>query len=173
MVRSPLQQLKSVVNDTRVLGGVFVALGGCVMSMTRFPAPPGGGIAAQIVTASVTLTLVGPGVWYFVAGALMRRLQRRAVSISLWVAAGQFFAIIGAIAVGWATRLELLVIPAFVACFFVPALIALVFTLLAGRRLMNQIAPEGHGFEPMPVAVLPANPGEMDGGQPSVSFRGK
>jgi hypothetical protein len=36
----------------------------------------------------------------------------------------------------------------------VPALIALVFALIGGKRAMNQISPEGHGFEPMPVKVI-------------------
>jgi hypothetical protein len=173
MFRSAHDQLKSVVNDTRVLGGVFVGLGGFIMLMTGFPSRPRGGIAAQIVTVSITLTLVGPGVWYFVAAALLRRLQRRAVNISLWVAGAQLIAIVAMITVGSAFGSELLVVPAVAACFFVPALIGLAFTLIRGRRVMNQIAPEGHGFEPMPVAVIPAEQAEMDGAQPSVSLRGK
>ena len=155
----PRRQLHSHANDTRTVGVIFAVVGllPLIIALTQRGMF---GLAGQILAGLDTLILVGPGVWYIVASAQIRKLNRRAVTISIVAARAQLIVVgLTLVAAGvWDSREvgihpRVLMIPALLALFFIPALIALMLVLRKARALMNLIEPEAHGFEPL--AVLP------------------
>ena len=107
-----------------------------------------------------TIVLLGPGIWYFAAGTMMRRLSRPALRQAVWVARAQLVIVpcvllIGIFAGPAGFEREIFIVPVMLTIFFVPALIALLFTFRRIEGLMNAIEPEARGFEALPVQVLP------------------
>ena len=142
----------------RLLGLVFAALGGVLLVPLVQRRPSRGFEAMGIVNVVI---LVGPGVWYFLAASWIRRLDRRAATVSLRVAVVQFVAVaIGLVFAAVARRgsVSELAVPAVVALFFMPALAALVYHLVQARAAMNLLDTEGKGFEPIVRRALPVEP---------------
>jgi hypothetical protein len=155
------RELRSAINDARLVGGLFVFLGAIPMLVALTSFGRGDTVGARLIAITNTIILVGPGVWYLAAAVMMRRLNRQAVRNSRRVAVTQLAVIplslvlsFFAHAVGY--DVQIFFIPAMLAVFFVPALVALLFTFRKIGWLMNQVEPEGHGFEALPAQVLPA-----------------
>jgi hypothetical protein len=155
----PYRMLRQAVGDVRLVGGLFVLLGLLPMLFVAFTAVRGGTRGARILSIVNTVVLLGPGIWYFAAGTMMRRLSRPALRQAVWVARAQLVLVPSAMVLGFLARAgayepHLFIIPAALTLFFVPALIALMFTFRRIDGLMNNIAPEIRGFEALPVQAL-------------------
>ena len=155
----PYRQLRRAIGDVKLVGGLFVILGLLPMLLVIWSACAAarGGRIMAIVN---TLVLLGPGVWYFAAGMMMRRMNRHALRQSIWVARVQLVLVpavmlIGIFAMPIGYEPHLFIIPAVLTVFFVPALIALLFTFRRIGRLMDDIEPAERGFEALPVQALP------------------
>ena len=162
MSAEPYRQLRKAVGDVRLVGGLFVVLGLLPVAVVVFSAGRGDTMGARLLSIVNTLVLLGPGVWYFAAGTMMRRMSRPALRQAVWVARAQLVLVPLTITIGFFAspvgyEPGIFLIPAILTVFFVPALIALLFTFRRIGWLMNQIEPEAHGFEALPVAVLPVN----------------
>jgi hypothetical protein len=142
----------------RLLGVVFAVLGGVLLApMLR----RGNARGYEVWGIVNVVVLVGPGVWYFLAASWLRRLDRRAATVSLRIAAVQFAAVaLGLLFRGTLgnNRLSDVAMPAVLAVFFMPALAALVYHLVRARSAMNLIQSEGSAFEPIVRPVLPLDP---------------
>src|SRR4029453_88337 len=70
--------VEEAASSTRMLGIVFVALGG-ILALIMFK----GGLRTPIRALVLinVLILVGPGVWYFLAAEMIRRLDGRAATV--------------------------------------------------------------------------------------------
>ena len=153
------RKLREAVHNTRLMGAMFAGLGGLPLLM-MFDARAGA--ATQVLSIVDTAVLIGPGVWYLFAAQMIRQLQMRGVRISLRVAWAQ----LGAIALGVLIGSQLpgqsrsaMILPAVLATFFVPALIALMVQLAKARGVIRLLDPEIRAFEAIPVAsIAPANP---------------
>src|SRR5437763_14723457 len=67
-----------------LLGVVFAVLGALVMVPVVSGRMRGG---LRLLAGTNALILIGPGVWYFLAASMIRRIDRRAVGAALRVAA--------------------------------------------------------------------------------------
>jgi hypothetical protein len=153
------RQLRAAVGDVRLVGGLFILLGLFPMLLAFFSAARGGTRGARIIAIVNTLILLGPGVWYFAAGTMMRRLSRAALRQAVWVARAQLVLVPATALLGFLARPagyepHLFFVPVMLTVFFVPALIALLFTFRRIDGLMNNIEPASRGFEALPVQVL-------------------
>jgi hypothetical protein len=153
------RQLRAALGDVRLVGGLFAFLGlmplFAVLGIGR-----GNRWAAQLLMFVNSVVLLGPGVWYFAASFMMRRLNRTALRQAEWVARVQLVLVPAALACSYFASTVgfdgfIFLIPAMLTVFFVPALIALLFTFRRIAGLMNQIAPDSHGFETLPVQAMP------------------
>lgn len=159
------QQARKTVDEAagaaKLVGGIFIALGALLILPVFFARVRG---SPQYWAVAIAVMLVGPGVWYVFAAALLRRLDRRAASVALRVAAGQGVAVAaGLLAAAVARRGELaqLAAPAFMAVFFMPALAALAHQFRRARDAINVLGGGEIGFEPLaPVPVIPLAPDE-------------
>ena len=150
-------------SSARLLGGVFVALGVVLLVQVLRARLRGGG---QVLAAANVVLLVGPGVWYFVAGGLLRRLDRRAATVALRVAAAQG----AAVAAGFVLSALLgpnhrpsVAMAVMFAVFFMPALAALAYSLWRAREAMNFLGTDRTGFEMLaPVPVIPIDESTPD-----------
>ncbi|HYO08266.1 MAG TPA: hypothetical protein VER17_04790 [Tepidisphaeraceae bacterium] len=159
MSRDLPPNLRAATADARLIGGLFVVLG-AIPLLVAFNTGARDGWGARLMAVVNTMILVGPGVWYVAASVMMRRLNRQAVTTSTRVAVAQLVLVPATIVLGIFARdlgfsPMIFALPSLLAVFFIPALIALLFVLRRIRGMMNQIAPEAHGFEPLPMAVLP------------------
>ena len=156
------RRLRESVRDCRLLGGIFVTLGGLLMLMLLAAPIPGGRWYAKLMLASNSVMLVGPGVWYITAATFIKRLEPWAIRVSFFIAAGQFTVVAAAflslILPGVGGDRFIFVIPACLNLFFLPALAALVWQLFSARSAMNILMPAGRSFEVMPV--MPQDRGE-------------
>jgi hypothetical protein len=114
---------------------------------------------ARLLAIVNTIVLLGPGVWYFAAGTMMRRLSRPALRQAVWVARAQLVIVPCVLLIGIFARPagfepEIFIVPVMLTIFFVPALIALMFTFRRIDGLMNNIEPETRGFEALPVQAI-------------------
>ena len=157
----PYRQLRTAVGDVCLVGGLFVILGLLPMGLSVFSMfGRGDSWGARLLAIVNTIVLLGPGVWYFAAGTMMRRLSRPALRQAVWVARAQLAIVPCVLVLGIFARPvgyepHIFIIPVLLTIFFVPALIALLFTFRRIGGLMNNIEPESRGFEALPVQVLP------------------
>ena len=140
----------------RLLGAVFILLGVVVLA----PVLKGRAwSSAQWLAVANALVLIGPGVWYWLASSLIGRLDARAATVALRVAAAQGALVAAGLVMGaTAGRSDLsrLAIPAMLALFFMPAVAALAYHLWQARAAMNVLGGGATGFTP--VAPRPAIP---------------
>jgi hypothetical protein len=154
------RQLRAAVGDVRLVGGLFVILGLLPMALALLSVSRRGDTWGPRLLAIVnTVVLLGPGVWYFAAGTMMRRLSRPALRQAVWVARAQLVIVPCTLLVGIFARPagfepEIFIVPVMLTIFFVPALIALLFTFRKIDGLMNNIEPETRGFEALPVQAI-------------------
>jgi hypothetical protein len=153
--------LRTAVGDVRLVGGLFVVLGLLPMTLALLSVSRrGDSWGARLMAIVNTVVLLGPGIWYFAAGTMMRRLSRPALRQAVWVARAQLVIVPCALLIGIFAgpvgfEREIFIVPVVLTIFFVPALIALLFTFRRIAGLMNAIEPEARGFEALPVQVLP------------------
>src|SRR5438046_3147257 len=79
------RQLKQAANSIRLLGFVFAGVGAFPLLMIL--SERGTGLIVQLFTLCVTLVLTGPGVFYIVASAIIRRAELRVAAATMRVAA--------------------------------------------------------------------------------------
>jgi hypothetical protein len=179
-VQAARKSVEEAASASRLVGGVFVALG-VLLVVPVLQRRMRGGLQALAVANAIVL--VGPGVWYFLAAALLRRLERRAATIAIRVAVTQgVFVATGLGLAGFVDSRRAwagVSTPALLAIFFMPALAALVFHLWRAREAMNLLGGGETGFEALgPRPVIPLEPEDFPEGAPSrvqgsESFRGK
>ena len=154
--RMARQEMFAAIGDVRMLGGTFMMLG-CFPLLTLLLERRHTSWDVRVMSFVDTIILVGPGVWYLVAAVMMRRLNRQAVTVCFRVATVQLVLVLLMLAIMFFSQSlglrQMYFTPAIMAVFFIPALIALMFVFRKIGRLMNQVGPEGHGFEP--IQVLP------------------
>jgi hypothetical protein len=149
------QTLDEAVHDVRLVGGVYLVLGALLMAMFGVrPARTSWPLRVALLADSVML--FGPGLWYLFAGSYLKRLQGWPVSVSIRVGLAQLVVILLGVLIGVATRgdLGMLIAPAFVACVFVPALIAVMFSLRRAGRMIRLLDAPGHAFQPVNVKLV-------------------
>lgn len=158
------RKLREVVGNLRVVGAVFAGLGGFPLF---FMLGKRIGFVGQLLATIDSAVLIGPGVWYLFASQMIRNLQVRAVRISLRVAWAQLLIIAIGILIGTQVsgqNREAMLIPVFLAVFFVPALIAQMGQLVKARGVIRLLNPEVHAFEAIPLAgiapVIPSSQGD-------------
>jgi len=154
------RQLKAAIADVRLVGGLFVILGLLPMALIFASLGRGDTWGARLLAIVNAIVLLGPGVWYFAAGTMMRRLSRPALRQAVWVARAQLVIVPCTLLIGLFAKPvgydpEIFFVPVILTIFFLPALIALLFTFRRIGGLMNHIEPETRGFEAMPVQALP------------------
>jgi len=147
-------QLKSDTGDVLALGVLFVGLGAVLLYIV-FRA--GTSFRGQVMFIVDTALLVGPGVWYVVAGTMMRRGNQQAVIVSRRIVYAQTISIaavlgVGLILGGMRGEAGMLLFPAIVAVFFIPALLALLLVLGRIEIALRLLDPGGYAFETIPVA---------------------
>src|SRR5688572_28289162 len=156
----PYRTLRAAVGDVRLVGGLFVILGLLPMAMALFSVSRRGDTwGARLLAIVNTIVLLGPGVWYFATGTMMRRLSRPALRQAVWVARVQLAIVPCVLLIGIFARPagydpEIFIVPVVLTIFFLPALCALLFTFRRIEGLMNQIEPETRGFEALPVQAI-------------------
>jgi len=153
---TPAQRdLKSAISDTRTVGVILAVVGMLpllVLVYDKSAMRNAFTFTTRLYILIDTAILVGPGVWYFVAARLMRQLNRQVVVVSRRIAVVQLVLVVAMLVFGFEmTQSGMLMAPAFLAMFFVPALIALLFVLRRVGHAMDAIEPGGHGFEALPV----------------------
>jgi hypothetical protein len=163
--------VKAAADACRVVGGLFVLLGGLPLAGVLGSAARGLSWPARAFAIVTTIVLVAPGVWYVVASRLIRRGDARAARTSLWVAAAQAVVILLGLFGNLSARNEHLAVPSLLALFFVPALGATCFHLVRARRAAAAAAdtPAFEALAPKPVLPLEPQPEET----PAPSLRPK
>jgi hypothetical protein len=159
----PYRQLRAAIGDVRLVGGLFVLLGLLPMVLIFTTLGRGDTWGARLLAIVNTIVLLGPGVWYFAAGTMMRRLSRPALRQAVWVARAQLVIVPITLLLGFFAKPigydpEIFFVPVVLTIFFVPALIALMFVFRRIGWLMNNIEPERRGFDALPSQVLPMPP---------------
>jgi hypothetical protein len=151
------KKLKQAVYNMRLLGFVFGGLG---VFPLLFMLDARAGIATQIVATVDTAVLIGPGVWYCFAARMVENLEMRSVRISLRVAWAQLAAVVVCLVMGLqlpGQSKEAMIVPAFIATFFLPALIAFMVQLAKARGVIRLLNPDVHAFEAIPLASVAPN----------------
>jgi hypothetical protein len=159
--RSVHLELNAAAGACRLLGLLFICLGAFPLLLPQF----GFGLRRgpwwlqQVMAVVITLVLVGPGAWYFVAARLTRRADLRAIRISLVVVWVQAALILIGLALAFIARVgEALVLPSFVGLFFLPALGAAAWHLVRARRTAASIE-RNYGFDLLaPKPAVPLEP---------------
>jgi hypothetical protein len=159
--RSIHPELNSAADACRLLGLLFICLGAFPLLLPQFGLGlrRGPGWLQQAMGVVITLVLVGPGAWYFVAARLTRRADLRAIRISLIVVSIQAALIVVGLVLAIFGRVGgTLAIPSFVGLFFLPALAAAAWHLARARRTAASI-DRSYGFDLLaPKPVLPIEP---------------
>jgi hypothetical protein len=151
------KRVEDAAAAARLVGGVFVLLGVVVLAAVLRGLMRGG--SRWLAVANVVI-LIGPGVWYFFAATLLRRLDPRAATVALRVAAAQGVAVAAGLVTSFVwnrSDLSEVAIPAMFAIFFMPALAALSYHLWHARSAMNALGGGPLGFAllaPRPVIQL-------------------
>jgi hypothetical protein len=148
------RKLNEAVSNMRLMGAVFAGLGGLPLYMMY---DSRASLALQILAIVDTAVLIGPGVWYFFGAHMIRQLQMRGVRISLRIACAQLAAVVMGVLCGLefaGQNRVAMMLPALLATFFVPALIALMVQLAKARGVIRLLNPEVHAFEAIPVAAI-------------------
>jgi hypothetical protein len=162
------RMLKEAVHDCRLLGGVFVTLGTLLIAWLVTARVPGGRWIARLMLGTNGVMLVAPGVWYLTASMFIKRAEPWAVRISYYVIAAQFALVGLAFGFLWLDRTRvgsMMMLPAMLNIFFLPALLGLIWCLVKARRAMNLMMPTSHAFQPLvpgaaiPVALAPQQAG--------------
>jgi hypothetical protein len=153
MAKRPTGPIAKAAGGAKLVGGLFVFLGGLPMLEAMHD---GRGWIAQLAATATTLLLVGPGVWYLIAGIFLHRKQYWAIRTTYKVALGQIVAVGIVLAVTisapWRNRNAIVfLIPAMLAVFFIPALIALLFDLRRAARQLLVMEARGFAVEALPV----------------------
>ena len=166
---APVTSARKAVDEAAaaaaLLGVVFAVLGALVMIPVVSGRMRGG---LRLLAGTNALILIGPGVWYFLAASMIRRIDRRAVAVALRVAAGQGTLVASGLLLTALLRrrdTEEMTVPAILAMFFMPALAALAYHLWRARQAMNLLGGGETGFEalaPRPAIPLAPEPPPPD-----------
>jgi hypothetical protein len=147
--------IDQAASGAKLVGGLFILAGGLPMLIAMMD---GRSWILQVAGTAATILLVGPGVWYVMASIFLKRKQYWTISTTYRVAMAQIVAVVGvimafALFAHWrSASVGFVIVPAFLAVYFVPALIALLFDIRKAARELQ--ATEGHGFA---VQVVPAD----------------
>ena len=149
-------RLQKAVSSVRLVGGVFSFLGMIPLLgvLTRGYYE----FMAQVLAVVTVIILLGPGVWYFVAARLLGSGQFWVVQMIQRVVWVQMSAIVLALVVGFVGRIGIIAMPAMLAVFFVPAVIAMIVEIRKASR--EPLLAEGHGFA-VKVLDVPGPPAEV------------
>ncbi len=175
----PRQSLKTAVVGLRALGSVFILLGSLCAVMAHFTFRRVFPSRSIELLASTTILLLAPGALYHVAAVFITRKEHWAASLSLRTAIAQLILIAVTlatfIALGAAERIvprfamlgqsRMILAPAILAVFFVPALIAQVASLLSAMRAVRDLPEDRFGFETLPVSPPPDQPTDSERGK--------
>ena len=168
-VRAARKTLDEAAGAARLVGAVFVVLGAAVLIPVLSGRMRTG---MQVLAVANAIILVGPGAWYLLAATLITRLERRAATVGIRVAAVQ--GVLVALGLGVAGVVNSretwsgVARPALLAVFFMPALAALAYHLRRAREAMNLIGGGQAGFEALaPLPVIPLEP-PAPAGDPAV-----
>ncbi len=152
---SPAERVRAAVGSLRIVGTVFVAIGGGLgLLAARTHDVPLGAAAAVL--------LVGPGVLYHVTGFLISNhreprvalLARRTAFAQSAVAGGGTVAFVAVGGFG-RTGAPTVLVPAVVTLFFVPALLAQAWEIGVALTALLLLPDAQRGFAVEPLAVLP------------------
>jgi len=162
MQRRPPDALKRDTGDVRTLGVILVILGSLPLIGVAASSSIRLSFLSRLMAIVDTLILVGPGVWYVIAPTLMRRGNLQAVIISRRVLLAQLAIIAGILGFGFGglmltgrrSQETILLLPAMLAVFFVPALLALLLALRRVQKTLRLLDPGGYAFETLPVAKV-------------------
>jgi hypothetical protein len=137
----------------RLLGALFVLLGGLPALFVHYSRGWTGGIWLQLLMAADAVVLIGPGVWFLFGAVYARRRQTWAVVISQRVASGQFAALVLTAVIGLLLGGpgKMVLLPGFLAAFFVPALGAMMWQLSKAKRAIALLDAPGAAFQPVHV----------------------
>ena len=146
--------LRRAVGDARLLGGVFTVVGALFLIPALIETR---GLVTKLLTASASLLLLGPGILYWIAASSLGRRKPAGAVLARRAAVAHVLAIVGSGALGLiAGALDTwgwgLFFPAFVAAFFVPALVAFLVQARAALRAARVLDDSGRAFEPLVVA---------------------
>jgi hypothetical protein len=159
--RSIHPELNAAADACRLLGLLFICLGACPLLLPQFVIGLRRGPMwlQQAMAIIITLVLVGPGAWYFVAARLTRRADLRAIRISLIVILIQAAFILFGLILAFVGRVGgALMVPSFVGVFFLPALGAAARHLVRARRTAASIG-QNYGFDLLaPKPAVPVEP---------------
>jgi len=151
--------VEEAASAAALLGVVFAVLGALVMIPVVSGRMRGG---LRLLAGTNALILIGPGVWYFLAASMIRRIERRAAAVALRVAGLQGILVAaGLLLTAFLDQRNAgeLTLPAMVATFFMPALGALAYHLWRARQAMNLLGGGETGFEALaPRPVIPLAP---------------
>lgn len=155
------QQLRRAISDTRLIG-IVLCIMGCIPPLIMFASGSMMTFPGEVLAVVNTAVLLGPGVWYIVAAAMMRRLNQYVPRVSIKIALAQLALILICLAVPFLDLIPIgrgsFIVPALMAVFQVPALIALIFVLRRADRVIKLLEPSGYAFEPLKVqAIGPPN----------------
>jgi hypothetical protein len=142
------------VADARIMGGFFVlvGLGICLLALV------GGGSSreSQLLASSSAIMLLGPGVVYLVESRFLRRGESWAASLGLRTVAAHLgmIALVFLLAALGIVRLigSIVLVPATINVFFIPALAAFAVHTARARREAAVRDGLGRAFETLPVA---------------------
>ena len=143
--------LESAVREARLLGWLFLGLGGVGTLMGLGSTLSGGaGLENQLILASCGLTMVGPGVLYLLAAGALKRRDPRGGTLGLRAAAAHVAGVLIALTCAVLDLVpggyDVIYVPPVLAVFFAPPLLAFAWHLLAARRAAALLA-EPTGFE--------------------------
>lgn len=163
----PAAIFREVVYDLRIMGPVYC----CLAILALFFGLTGSrGQAVRILSAVNAVLLIGPGAWYLIVAWQLNKLSFTLIRPTFWVAIVQAVLVMCVLAVqikiGWRMPGEVF-IPAALAMFFIPAVIATAWHLWRLQQVVPTLLPSSMAFEPTGVKDIPvarAIPVESDGG---------
>src|SRR5438552_16864063 len=91
MAKPPPRPIPKAASGCKLVGGLFILLGGLPVLSAMLD---GRGWIAQIAGAAPSLLLVGPGVWYVIAGIFLQRKQCWAIITTYKVALTQMIVVV-------------------------------------------------------------------------------
>ncbi len=154
-----IQALKRIVADAWTLAFVFIVLGALGFAV-GFAARDD--VTGQLMTASCGVVMLAPGILYALAGVKIRNREAFGARLALWAAVAHIGAIPLLLLASLTTASWMspaMIVPAVVSLFFVPALIAFLFSMNKARQIARMLGATGHGFAVLPAqSVLPIEP---------------
>lgn len=156
----PHGALKEASSDLFTIGIVFVALGGLFGLIVVADVSGNRSFELQALGGSCATLMIAPGCWYVIAAAQLRRKQFGLVRSSMMVAIGQVALVLMALAVGalFRSSLRVLLPPAVISVFFVPAVIATLVHIRRVEQALHLLSVDGHAFEAvMKVEAIETN----------------